>query len=119
MGMVRSARLGTRWTPGECASRAAGLAAAYVALGVPLDQVTFGHVVADECARLGIGLGDYLAAYDVAASRPFPGVEALVSTLERWAVCSNKARASCIQRQGMAPTTSIPAGATVSRSIRP
>lgn len=66
------------------------LAAAFVACGVDLARVTRGHVVADECARLGIELGDYLAAYDVAASRPFAGVEELVADLDRWAVCSNK-----------------------------
>ena len=66
------------------------LAQAFVALGVPRDEVTFGHVVADECARLGIDRAAYLAAYDVTAAEPFPGVEDLVRSLGRWAVCSNK-----------------------------
>lgn len=66
------------------------LAAAFVARGVPLERVTRGHVVAEECARLGIGLDDYLDAYDTEASAPFPGVEDLLATLGRWAVCSNK-----------------------------
>jgi HAD superfamily hydrolase (TIGR01549 family) len=70
------------------------LADAFVACGVPPDQVTRGHVVADECRRLGIDLEDYLRAYDVERSRPFEGVEALLDALvasgTTWAVCSNK-----------------------------
>jgi phosphoglycolate phosphatase-like HAD superfamily hydrolase len=44
----------------------------------------------DECARLGVTVDDYLARYDEAAAKPFPGVEDMVARLERWAVCSNK-----------------------------
>lgn len=66
------------------------LADAYVALGVPRDRVTYGHVVADECARLGLSVDDYVAAYDVTAAAPFPGVEELVARLDRWAIVSNK-----------------------------
>jgi HAD superfamily hydrolase (TIGR01549 family) len=66
------------------------LAAAFVALGVDRSAVTRGHVVADECARLGIELTEYLAAYDVTASRPFDGVEDLLAGLGRWGVASNK-----------------------------
>ncbi len=68
----------------------AALVAPFVALGVPREEITFGHVLADECARLGIGLADYLAAYDTDAAPPFPGVTDLVAGLDRWAVCSNK-----------------------------
>jgi len=70
------------------------LCAAYVALGVPRESVTYGHVVADECARLGLSLDDYIAAYDPAAAVPFPGVESMLAGLTRWAVCSNKDRRS-------------------------
>lgn len=66
------------------------LAAAFVALGVPPDAITRGHVVADECARLGIDLEDYLDAYDPGVSVPFAGVPELLEGLGRWAVCSNK-----------------------------
>jgi phosphoglycolate phosphatase-like HAD superfamily hydrolase len=52
--------------------------------------VTYGHVLADECARLGITVEDYLAHYDDTLAQPFPGVVELVGGLERWAVCSNK-----------------------------
>jgi HAD superfamily hydrolase (TIGR01549 family) len=66
------------------------LAAPFVALGVDRADVTFGHVLADECLRLGISVDDYLSHYDEAAAKPFPGVEDLLAGLERWAVCSNK-----------------------------
>jgi HAD superfamily hydrolase (TIGR01549 family) len=70
------------------------LCAAYVELGIPRESVTYGHVVADECARLGLSLDDYVAAYDPTAAVPFPGVEAMLAGLTRWAVCSNKDRRS-------------------------
>jgi len=68
----------------------AALAAAFVALGVDPEAITFGHVVAEECTRLGIELREYLDAYDVDAAQPFDGVADLVERLDRWAVCSNK-----------------------------
>lgn len=67
---------------------------AFVALGVDREAVTFGHVLADECARLGIAVEDYLEVYDHDAARPFPGVVEVVDALGRWAVCSNKHGAS-------------------------
>lgn len=66
------------------------LAAPFVALGVPRDEVTFGHVVEEECARLGLSVADYLDRYDADATAPYAGVEELVAGLGRWAVCSNK-----------------------------
>jgi len=66
------------------------LADAFVALGINRDEITFGHVLAEECHRLGLRVEDYLAAYDPAQSQPFPGVEELVAELGRWAICSNK-----------------------------
>jgi HAD superfamily hydrolase (TIGR01549 family) len=66
------------------------LRSAFVTLGVPAESVTFGHVLADECARLGLSVEDYLDAYDADAAQPFPGVTDLVARLDRWAVCSNK-----------------------------
>ncbi len=68
----------------------AALAGAFITLGVPPEQITYGHVIAEECARLGLELDDYLDAYDTDAARPFPGVEAMLDRLDRWAVCSNK-----------------------------
>ncbi len=70
----------------------AALQAPYVALGIPAEEVTFGHVVADECARLGLALRDYLDRYDTEAALPYPGVSEVMARLGRWAVCSNKVR---------------------------
>ena len=66
------------------------LIAPFVRLGVDRTAVTFGHVLEHECERLGVGVDEYLAAYDDQAAQPFPGVAALVAGLDRWAVCSNK-----------------------------
>jgi phosphoglycolate phosphatase-like HAD superfamily hydrolase len=82
------------------------LVAPYLALGVPASEVTFGHVVADECRRLGLALDDYVGAYDVDAAQPFAGVDPMVAALRRWAVCSNKVRAcgsAELARLGWAP----------------
>jgi HAD superfamily hydrolase (TIGR01549 family) len=68
----------------------AALLGAFVALGVPAEAVTYGHVLADECVRLGIGVDAYLEAYDTAAAQPFAGVDAMLARLPRWSVCSNK-----------------------------
>jgi phosphoglycolate phosphatase-like HAD superfamily hydrolase len=62
----------------------AALLEAFVVLGVPAADVTYGHAVAEECDRLGLSLDDYVAAYDTAAAQPFPGVEELVAGLGRW-----------------------------------
>ena len=68
----------------------AALIAPFRTLGVPEEEITFGHLLVDECERLGIGLQDYLDAYDITAAQPFPGVADLLARLDRWAVCSNK-----------------------------
>jgi HAD superfamily hydrolase (TIGR01549 family) len=68
----------------------AALVAPFLALGVAREDITFGHVLAEECERLGIDVEDYLAHYDVDATHPFAGVDELVRGLDRWAVCSNK-----------------------------
>jgi HAD superfamily hydrolase (TIGR01549 family) len=68
----------------------AALAAPFVRLGIPEEAVTFGHLLTDECERLGISVDDYLAAYDPAEVTPYPGVEDMLAALPRWAVCSNK-----------------------------
>ena len=89
----------------------AALAAPYVALGVPPSEVTYGHVVADECRRLGLSLSSYVSRYDVSAAQPFDGVDSMVRALPcRWAVCSNKVR-SCgdaeLERLGWAPEVAL------------
>lgn len=68
----------------------AALVAPFVAMGIGRERVTFGALLADECARLGVTVDDYLARYDHDAAQPFPGVDALLAELDRWAVCSNK-----------------------------
>lgn len=68
----------------------AALANAFVVLGVERSDITFGHVLADECDRLGLSVSDYLDAYDASHARPFDGVEQLVAGFNRWAICSNK-----------------------------
>lgn len=68
----------------------AALVAPFVALGIAEQDVTFGHLLADECARLGISVSDYLDHYDAEAVAPFAGVPEVVARLGRWAVCSNK-----------------------------
>jgi len=70
----------------------AALTAAFVAMGVPAEEVTYGHVVAEECARLGIDLDRWAAAFDPTSVVPFPGVDDVVRRLEWWAVCSNRLR---------------------------
>jgi len=64
---------------------------AFRACGVPDEEITHGHVLADECARLGITVDAYLAVYDPSKVRAFAGVDDMLSALDRrWAVCSNK-----------------------------
>lgn len=86
------------------------LAAPFVELGVPRRDVTFGHVVAEECARLGIDVEDYLSRYDVDRAQPYPGVDAVVRRLRRWAVCSNKVASAGVaelERLGWAPEVAM------------
>jgi HAD superfamily hydrolase (TIGR01549 family) len=68
----------------------AALVHPFVALGVPREEITFGHVLAHECERLGITVDAYLEHYDVEAALPFDGIDDLLGKLDRWAVCSNK-----------------------------
>jgi phosphoglycolate phosphatase-like HAD superfamily hydrolase len=66
------------------------LVAPFLALGIRRDQIHFGEPVRSGCERLGVSLDDYVAGYDPARSRPFDGVTAMLASLDRWAVCSNK-----------------------------
>ena len=68
----------------------AALVDACLALGIERSTISFGHVIAEECERLGIALVDYIAAYDIYAAQPFPGVAELITQLGGWAICSNK-----------------------------
>jgi len=66
----------------------------YLKLGFTEADVMLGRLLVDECERLGITVEDYLAHYDSASVQPFPGVEDVLRRLPRWAVASNKVRAS-------------------------
>ena len=66
------------------------LVAAFVALGIARETISFGHVIGDECTRLGIDVADYVDRYDTTVVQPFPGAAELIGRLDRWAVCSNK-----------------------------
>lgn len=66
------------------------LVAPFVQLGVDRRDVTFGHAVAEECARLAISLDDYVAVYDTEVVEAFDGVQTVLDSVPRWAVCSNK-----------------------------
>lgn len=70
----------------------AALVAAFVRFGLPAEEVTFGHVLTHECERLGIDVEDYIAAYDPADVKPFPGVPEMLAAIPRWAVASHKDR---------------------------
>jgi HAD superfamily hydrolase (TIGR01549 family) len=86
------------------------LAAPLLALGVAREDITFGRLLADECAAHGVTVEEYLARYDPTVAAPFPGVDELVAGLERWAVCSHKARASGraeLDRLGWTPEVAL------------
>ena len=68
----------------------AALTAPFLELGIRAEDVAFGALLEEECTRLGLAVGEYLARYDVTSAQPFPGVAELVVGLDRWAVCSNK-----------------------------
>lgn len=83
------------------------LIAPFVALGVDRSEVRLGRVLADDCARFGFTVDDYLAHYDPAASRPFPGIDDVLASLGTWGVCSNKHPESGtaeLARHGWSPT---------------
>jgi phosphoglycolate phosphatase-like HAD superfamily hydrolase len=68
----------------------AALAAPFTALGIESERVPWGLPLADACARLGLAVEDYLTYYDPTMAQPFPGVDALLDTLDRWGIVSNK-----------------------------
>ena len=90
------------------------LADAFVSLGVDRADITYGHVIAEECTRLGLRLEDYVAAYDTERAQPFDGVVDMLARLPRWAVCSNKHPSSGnaeLMRLGWQPAMAMFAGA--------
>lgn len=88
----------------------AALRAPFAALGVDPESVPLGLPLVAACDLAGVRVDDYLAAYDSASVQPFAGVDDLVARLDRWAVCSNKARASGVAelaRLGWAPEVAL------------
>jgi HAD superfamily hydrolase (TIGR01549 family) len=88
----------------------AALVAPFVALGVRAEDVSFGALLADECARLGVTVDDYLERYDESAAIPFEGVDDMIGQLDRWAMCSNKHRQSGqaeLRRLGWEPEVAL------------
>ena len=75
-------------------------------LGVQREEVIMGSAVAEECDRLGVSMAEYVAAYDTEVVQPFAGVPAMLSSLPRWAIVSNKHPVSAgaeLRRLGWAP----------------
>jgi len=88
----------------------AALVEPFVLLGVPREDISFGHAIGEECDRLGLSLDAYVEAYDEHVVQPFPGVEAVVARLGRWAICSNKHPVSAsaeLSRLGWTPELAV------------
>jgi HAD superfamily hydrolase (TIGR01549 family) len=88
----------------------AALVRPFLALGVPEEEISFGHAIAEECDRLGISVEDYADLYDVTVVQPFPGVAEVVDRLGRWALCSNKhprSGAAELERLGWTPEVAL------------
>lgn len=87
------------------------LQAPWSALGVDPERVPpLGLPLGEACDLVGVAVADYLALYDDAAVEPFAGVEAMLAELDRWAVCSNKARSSGVRelaRFGWSPEVAL------------
>jgi phosphoglycolate phosphatase-like HAD superfamily hydrolase len=64
----------------------------FLRLGVHESEIRLGPLLVDECERLGVAVADYLALYDPSGVEPYPGIDDVVRSLDRWAVCSNKLR---------------------------
>lgn len=89
----------------------AALVAPFEALGVAADRMPpMGLPLGEACSIAGVGVDDYMARYDDTVVQPFPGVDALLRAVPRWAVCSNKARASGLrelERLGWEPEVAL------------
>jgi phosphoglycolate phosphatase-like HAD superfamily hydrolase len=88
----------------------AALLAPFTALGIDPSAIPLGLPLVEACSIAGVDVDDYLARYDVKVVQPFPGVTEMLAELDRWAVCSNKARASGVAelaRLGWTPTVAL------------
>lgn len=88
----------------------AALLGPFLALGVSRGAITFGLPLDEACTNVGISLEAYLDAYDTNVAQPFPGINALLERLPRWALFSNKPL-SCagpeISRLGWRPEVAL------------
>jgi HAD superfamily hydrolase (TIGR01549 family) len=66
------------------------LLAPFDRLGIARSAVVMGSAVAEECARLGVSMQEYVDAYDTQSVAPFEGVPAMLERIPRWAILSNK-----------------------------
>ena len=83
------------------------LIAPFLELGIDRSRVQLGRVLADECRDLGVTVEQYLDLYDPTTAKPFPGIDEVLASLDRWGVCSNKhpdSGASELQRLDWHPT---------------
>lgn len=89
----------------------AALLAPFEALGVTADRrPPLGLPLGAACEQAGIAVEDYLALYDPALVQPFPGVDAMLRSLDRWGLCSNKRRSSGLlelERLGWTPALAL------------
>lgn len=72
----------------------AALQAPFTALGVDAATIPLGLPLGAACELAGVSVEAYLAGYDDTSVQPFPGVNEMLRQLDRWAVCSNKARSA-------------------------
>jgi phosphoglycolate phosphatase-like HAD superfamily hydrolase len=86
------------------------LTAPWSVLGVDPDLVPLGLPLGEACARAGVTVAAYLEHYDPHAAAPFEGVPALLASLDRWGLASNKDRTSGHQeldRLGWSPDVAL------------
>jgi phosphoglycolate phosphatase-like HAD superfamily hydrolase len=86
------------------------LTAPWSVLGVDPDLVPLGMPLGEACARVGVSVESYLELYDPCAAAPFDGVPALLASLDRWGLASNKERASGhreLDRFGWSPEVAL------------
>ena len=88
----------------------AALTAPWSALGVDPDLVPLGLPLVEACARAGVTVEAYVGHYDSQAVAPFDGVPALLASLDRWGLASNKERTSGrreLDRLGWSPEVAL------------
>lgn len=86
------------------------LQAPFAALGVDPASVPLGLPLIAACDLVGITVEAYLDEYDPTGVTAFPGVAEMLAELDRWAVCSNKQRASGVaelDRLGWEPALAL------------